>query len=56
MSLWLKSPVAINFSDVDAFCRTMQPEGARLDYKGISFPKDVANDHRRVREHQERAI
>lgn len=42
MSLWLKSPAAINFADVDAFCQTMQPEGARLDYKGISFPKDLA--------------
>ncbi len=42
MSLWLKSPAEISFADIDAFCQTMQPEGARLDYKGISFPKDLA--------------
>jgi hypothetical protein len=42
MSLWLKSLAEITFADIDNFCQTMQPEGARLDYKGISFPKDLA--------------
>ncbi len=42
MSLWHKPASQIEFADIDAFCRTMQPEGARLDYKGISFPTDLA--------------
>jgi Putative DNA-binding domain len=42
MSLWHKPASLIEFSDVDAFCQTMQPEGARLDYKGVAFPKDLA--------------
>ena len=42
MSLWHKPVSQIEFADIDAFCQTMQPEGARLDYKGISFPKDLA--------------
>jgi hypothetical protein len=42
MSLWHKPASLIEFSDVDVFCQTMQPEGARLDYKGVSFPKDLA--------------
>lgn len=42
MSLWLKNPADFTFADVDAFCQTMQPEGARLDYKGIAFPTDLA--------------
>jgi hypothetical protein len=42
MSLWHKPASQIEFADIDAFCRMMQPEGARLDYKGISFPKDLA--------------
>ena len=42
MTLWLKPPSEITFADIDAFCTTMQPEGARLDYKGIAFPKDLA--------------
>ena len=42
MSLWSKPISQINFADVDAFCQKMQPEGARLDYKGIAFPKDLA--------------
>jgi len=41
MSLWSKPALQITFADVDAFCRTMQPEGARLDYKGIEFPKHL---------------
>ena len=42
MSLWHKPASQIEFADIDAFCQTMQPEGARLDYKGVSFPKDLA--------------
>jgi predicted HTH transcriptional regulator len=42
MSLWHKPASLIEFSDIGAFCETMQPEGARLDYKGVSFPKDLA--------------
>ena len=42
MSLWHKPASRIEFADVDTFCQTMQAEGARLDYKGISFPKDLA--------------
>ena len=42
MSLWSKPVAQITFADVDEFCKTMQPEGARLDYKGIDFPKDLA--------------
>src|SRR5687768_3362182 len=42
MSLWTKPIADITFDDIDAFCKTMQPEGARLDYKGISFPSDLA--------------
>ncbi|WP_254512305.1 AlbA family DNA-binding domain-containing protein [Anatilimnocola floriformis] len=41
MSLWSKPIDEIAFADVDAFCRTMQPEGARLDYKGFTIPKDL---------------
>jgi hypothetical protein len=33
MSLWNKPVSEITFADVDFFCRTQQPEGARLDYK-----------------------
>ena len=42
MSLWSKNLSEVTFADVNAFCQTMQPEGARLDYKGISFPNDLA--------------
>ena len=42
MSLWHKPASEITFADIDAFCQSMQPEGARLDYKGIAFPKDLA--------------
>ncbi len=42
MSLWSKPVAQITFADVDEFCRMMQPEGARLDYKGVDFPKDLA--------------
>ena len=42
MSLWNKPISQITFEDIDAFFQTMQPEGARLDYKGISFPNDLA--------------
>lgn len=42
MSLWSKPAAQITFADVDEFCKTMQPEGARLDYKGVNFPKDLA--------------
>lgn len=42
MSLWHKPVSEITFADIDEFCRTMQAEGARLDYKGIAFPKDLA--------------
>jgi hypothetical protein len=42
MSLWHKPTSEISFADIDEFCQTMQPEGARLDYKGIAFPKDLA--------------
>ena len=42
MSLWSKPVAQITFPDIDEFCKTMQPEGARLDYKGIEFPKDLA--------------
>ena len=42
MSLWYKTPSEITFADIDQFCKSMQPEGARLDYKGIAFPKDLA--------------
>jgi hypothetical protein len=38
MSLWNKPISQITFEDIDASCKTMQPEGARLDYKGIAFP------------------
>ena len=41
MSLWTKPASEIMFGDIDQFCQTMQPEGARLDYKGVSFPKDL---------------
>jgi hypothetical protein len=41
MTLWSKPASEINFADVDAFCQTMQEEGARLDYKGIQFPSDL---------------
>jgi hypothetical protein len=34
MSIWLKSPTDTTFSDIDGFCQTMQPEGARMDYVG----------------------
>jgi len=30
MSLWNKPVSQITFNDIDAFCKTMQPEGARL--------------------------
>ena len=42
MSIWSKPISEITFGDIDAFCKTMQPEGARLDYKGIAFPSDLA--------------
>lgn len=42
MTLWSKPVAQIAFADVDEFCKTMQPEGARLDYKGVDFPKDLA--------------
>jgi Putative DNA-binding domain len=41
MSLWHKPVSEITFADVDAFCRTMQPEGMRLDYK-TERPNDLA--------------
>src|SRR5260370_9602209 len=41
MSLWHKSVSEISFDDIDAFCRTMQPEGMRLDYK-VARPSDLA--------------
>lgn len=42
MSLWNKPISQITFEDIDEFCQKMQPEGARLDYKGIAFPNDLA--------------
>ena len=39
MSLWSQPISQITFADLDAFCRTMQPEGTRLDYKGVEFPR-----------------
>jgi len=41
MTLWQKPASEITFADIDAFCRTNQPEGARLDYKGIAFPRNL---------------
>ncbi|MCC7420003.1 MAG: ATP-binding protein [Planctomycetaceae bacterium] len=41
MSLWHKTLSEISFADIDAFCRTMQPENSRLDYK-VEVPKDLA--------------
>jgi Putative DNA-binding domain len=41
MSIWTKPMAAIDFADVDAFCRMGQEEGIRLDYKG-EWPGDLA--------------
>lgn len=41
MSLWHKPVDQIAFADIDAFCRLSLPEGARLDYKGLSIPKNL---------------
>jgi hypothetical protein len=41
MSLWHKSVSDLAFADIDAFCRTKQREGIRLDYK-VDQPTDLA--------------
>lgn len=41
MSLSGKPMNEIDFADIDAFCKTMEPEGSRLDYKDIALPKGL---------------
>jgi len=42
MSLWSKPLSQVAFEDVDDFCRSMQAEGVRLEYKGIEIPSDLS--------------